>query len=92
VRARYDIRAQQVYAGMRGRVRAPNVIDVPCSRAAILRAIKRAVSSRFRSSLRGMRNPYDRFHDGRASERIKDVLKHVPLSDDLVKKRFHDLL
>jgi UDP-hydrolysing UDP-N-acetyl-D-glucosamine 2-epimerase len=76
----------------RGRVRAPNVIDVPCSRAAILRAIKQAVSSRFRASLRGMRNPYDRFHDGRTSERIKDVIKQIPLSDDLVKKRFHDLL
>ena len=70
----------------RGRVRAANVIDVPCSRAAILQGIKRAISPRFRASLRGMRNPYDRFHDGRASERIKDVLKHVSLSDDLLKK------
>jgi UDP-hydrolysing UDP-N-acetyl-D-glucosamine 2-epimerase len=76
----------------RGRVRAANVIDVPCSRVAILQGIKRAISSRFRASLRGMRNPYDRFHDGRASERIKEVLKHVALSDDLLKKSFHDLL
>jgi UDP-N-acetylglucosamine 2-epimerase (non-hydrolysing)/GDP/UDP-N,N'-diacetylbacillosamine 2-epimerase (hydrolysing) len=75
----------------RGRVRAANVIDVPCSRAAILEGIKRAISSRFRASLRGMRNPYDRFHDGRASERIKDVLKHASLSNDLLKKRFYDL-
>jgi UDP-N-acetylglucosamine 2-epimerase (non-hydrolysing)/GDP/UDP-N,N'-diacetylbacillosamine 2-epimerase (hydrolysing) len=52
----------------------------------------KAISPRFRASLRGMRNPYDRFHDGRASERIKDALKHIPLSDDLVKKNFHDLL
>ena len=75
----------------RGRVRAPNVIDVPCSRVAILRAIKLAISPRFRASLRGIRNPYDRFHDGRASERIKDVLKHVTLCDDLLKKTFYDL-
>jgi UDP-hydrolysing UDP-N-acetyl-D-glucosamine 2-epimerase len=75
----------------RGRVRAANVIDVACSRAAVLRGIKRAISSSFRASLRGMRNPYDRFHDGRASERIKDVLKQVVFSDDLVKKSFHDL-
>jgi GDP/UDP-N,N'-diacetylbacillosamine 2-epimerase (hydrolysing) len=74
----------------RGRVRAANVIDVSCSRAAILRGIKKAVSPHFRDSLGGMRNPYDRFHDGRASERIKEVLKHVHLSDDLLKKRFHD--
>ncbi len=76
----------------RGRARAANVIDVPCSRAAILKGITMATSSRFRTSLRGMRNPYDRFQDGRASERIKDVLKHVTLSDDLLKKSFHDLL
>jgi len=75
----------------RGRVRAPNVIDVPCSRAAILRGITKAVSPRFRASLRGMRNPYDRFRDGSASERIKEVLKNVCLSDDLLMKRFHDL-
>lgn len=75
----------------RGRVRAANVIDVPCSQAAILRGIRKATSSRFRASLRGMRNPYDRFHDGRASERIKDVLKHIDLAHNLVKKSFHDL-
>jgi UDP-hydrolysing UDP-N-acetyl-D-glucosamine 2-epimerase len=75
----------------RGRVRAANVIDVPCTKDAILRGIKRAISLRFRASLRGMRNPYDRFHDGRASERIKHVLKRVRLSDDLAKKSFHDL-
>jgi UDP-N-acetylglucosamine 2-epimerase (non-hydrolysing)/GDP/UDP-N,N'-diacetylbacillosamine 2-epimerase (hydrolysing) len=75
----------------RGRVRAANVIDVPCSREAILRGIKRALSPRFRASLAGMRNPYDRYQDGRASERIKDVLKNIRLSDDLLKKNFHDL-
>ena len=75
----------------RGRIRAANVIDVPCSKEAILRGIKRAISSRFRASLRGMLNPYDRFRDGRASERIKNVLKRVSLSDDLLKKSFNDL-
>ena len=75
----------------RGRVRAANVIDVPCSRAGILRGINRAGSPKFRRSLRDMRNPYDRFHDGRASERIKNVLRDVALSDGLLKKRFHDL-
>ncbi len=75
----------------RGRVGAANVIDVPCKRQAILRAIRRALSPRFRASLRDMENPYDRFHDGRTSERIKEVLKNVKLSEDLLKKNFHDL-
>jgi UDP-hydrolysing UDP-N-acetyl-D-glucosamine 2-epimerase len=75
----------------RGRVRAANVIDVPCSRAAILRGINQALSPRFRASLTGMRNPYDRFHDGRASVRIKNVLKRGKLSDASLRKSFYDL-
>ncbi|WP_348260846.1 UDP-N-acetylglucosamine 2-epimerase [Telmatobacter sp. DSM 110680] len=75
----------------RGRVRSPNVIDVRCSQAAIQHGIKRATSPRFRHLLRGMRNPYDRFHDGLASERIKDILKSVEVSGDLLTKRFYDL-
>ena len=76
----------------RGRVRAANVIDVPCAEAAILRGLRRATSSRFKVSLRGMRNPYDRYRDGRASERIKNVLRDIDLSGDFLKKGFHDSL
>ena len=75
----------------RGRVRAANVIDVSCSQADIRRGIKKACSRRFRASLRNMRNPYDRYHDGRTSERIRNVLKQVTLSGDLLKKKFYDL-
>jgi len=75
----------------RGRVRASNVIDVECTQAAIERGIRRAISRRFRLSLRGMRNPYDRYHDGLSSERIRDVLREVDISGDLLTKRFYDL-
>lgn len=75
----------------RGRVMATNVINVQCSKAAILKGIGKAISPRFRTSLREMSNPYERFRDGRASERIKDVLKRVPLTDTLLKKSFRDL-
>ena len=74
-----------------GRVRAQNIIDVPCTKKAILEGIRRAISPRFRNSLHGMRNPYDRFHDGRASERIKNVLRDVVISPEFIKKQFHDL-
>jgi UDP-N-acetylglucosamine 2-epimerase (non-hydrolysing)/GDP/UDP-N,N'-diacetylbacillosamine 2-epimerase (hydrolysing) len=74
----------------RGRVRAANVIDVPCTEAAIVRALRRAMSPRFHASLRGMRNPYDRSRDGRASERIKNVLRDIDLSGDFLKKGFYD--
>jgi UDP-N-acetylglucosamine 2-epimerase (non-hydrolysing)/GDP/UDP-N,N'-diacetylbacillosamine 2-epimerase (hydrolysing) len=74
----------------RGRVRAPNVIDVECNQAAIEKGIKKGLSTRFRTSLRGMRNPYDRYGDGRTSERIRDVLRDVQLTEDLLKKSFND--
>lgn len=75
----------------RGRVRAKNIIDVSRSREGIQKGIRLALSSRFRASLRGMRNPYDRFDDGRASDRIKNVLRDVALSGDFLKKTFNDL-
>jgi UDP-N-acetylglucosamine 2-epimerase (non-hydrolysing)/GDP/UDP-N,N'-diacetylbacillosamine 2-epimerase (hydrolysing) len=73
-----------------GRVRAPNVIDVPCTRDAIKKAIAKALSSRFQNSLRGMRNPYARYRGKRASERIKDVLRDTEISVSLLKKHFND--
>jgi UDP-hydrolysing UDP-N-acetyl-D-glucosamine 2-epimerase len=74
-----------------GRVRAQNIIDVRCTKDAIAEGIRHALSPRFLKSLRRMRNPYDRFHDGRASERIKNVLKNVPISSEFIKKQFQDL-
>jgi len=74
-----------------GRTRARNIIDVPCNEAAIVEAIRRALSARFRASLRGMRNPYDRSRDGCTSERIKNVLREAPISNEFLKKRFYDL-
>jgi UDP-hydrolysing UDP-N-acetyl-D-glucosamine 2-epimerase len=74
-----------------GRVRARNIIDVPCTKVAILEGIRRAVSPSFRKSLTRMRNPYDRFHDGRVSERIKNVLRDVAVSPEFMKKHFEDL-
>lgn len=75
----------------RGRVRARNIIDVSRNEAAIRKGLRRALSASFRASLRDMRNPYDRYHDGHASERIKNVLRDIELSSDLLKKQFNDL-
>jgi len=73
-----------------GRVRALNVIDVECTQAAIEKGIKKALSKRFRAGLNGVLNPYDRYCDGRTSARIKDVLRDVEITEELLKKRFHD--
>lgn len=73
-----------------GRVKARNVIDVPCTTPQILGGIRHALSPGFRSSLRGMRNPYERYRDGRASERIKVVLKETDISGNFLNKHFND--
>jgi UDP-hydrolysing UDP-N-acetyl-D-glucosamine 2-epimerase len=72
----------------RGRLRAANVIDVPCARGEISEGVRRVVSTQFRDSLAGLTNPYG---DGHASERIVARLKEVTIDDDLVLKRFHDV-
>jgi UDP-hydrolysing UDP-N-acetyl-D-glucosamine 2-epimerase len=67
----------------RGRERARNVIDTEADRDAIVRAVTRALAPSFRESLRGLENPYG---DGRAAERIHDIVTTTPLDDRLIRK------
>jgi UDP-N-acetylglucosamine 2-epimerase (non-hydrolysing)/GDP/UDP-N,N'-diacetylbacillosamine 2-epimerase (hydrolysing) len=73
-----------VNVGMRqqGRERARNVIDADADAIAIEAAIARALSGEFRTSLRGMTNPYG---DGDAARKIVQVLTSTPLEGLLVK-------
>ena len=71
-----------------GRVRAKNVIDVGCRREKIEAGIRRAISDKFRSGLKGLVNPYG---DGHAAERIVRRLKEVELNDRLIRKTFQDI-
>ena len=84
----FDLPVINVGSRQIGRLRAPNVIDVPCREADIRGAIDRARGATFRRSLNGLENP---FGDGRAAERIVEVLKTVALDDRLVIKRFADI-
>ncbi len=86
--ASFDLPVINVGSRQIGRLRAPNVIDVPCREADIRGAIDRARGATFRRSLNGLENP---FGDGRAAERIVEVLKTVALDDRLVIKRFADI-
>ncbi len=74
-----------------GRLHAKNVIDTDYGSDAIVAGIERARSSEFRRSLERMENPYDVFQDGKTSSRIKEKLKEIQVSAELLKKRFHDL-
>jgi UDP-N-acetylglucosamine 2-epimerase (non-hydrolysing)/GDP/UDP-N,N'-diacetylbacillosamine 2-epimerase (hydrolysing) len=73
-----------VNVGMRqqGRERAANILDAPPERAAIVEALRRALSAEFRESLRGMSNP---FGNGTAAKTIVHVLATAPLEGLLVK-------
>lgn len=72
----------------KGRERAVNVIDVDVVTERWLKvAIEKALSKKFRDSLKGLKNPYG---EGNASEKIVAVLKTISLTDDAT-KRFYML-
>ncbi len=72
-----------------GRIKAANVLDVDCVSAQITRAIRLAFSPRFRRSLKSLKNPYDRFRDGKTSLRLKEILRKLSLDESLIKKKFY---
>ncbi len=67
----------------KGRERARNVLDAEPETNAILARIGEGMRDDFRASLAGMTNPYG---DGRAAEKIVQVLTTTPLSDPLLVK------
>jgi UDP-hydrolysing UDP-N-acetyl-D-glucosamine 2-epimerase len=71
----------------KGRLRTPNIIDVPENAMAIETAIRKALSVNFKTSLAGMKSPYG---TGDASGKILQVLKTVPLDGTLLRKKFCD--
>ena len=66
-----------------GRERARNVIDAAPQAQAILDAATGALEPAFRAGLAGLESPYG---DGRAAERIADILCRVPLGEELLVK------
>lgn len=65
------------------RVRGKNVIDVDFQKENILAALKKAMSSSFRESIRNMENPYG---DGYSSQRIIDILLKARKDEKLLVK------
>jgi UDP-N-acetylglucosamine 2-epimerase (non-hydrolysing)/GDP/UDP-N,N'-diacetylbacillosamine 2-epimerase (hydrolysing) len=68
----------------KGRERARNVLDATAHMGDIVDKVELALSPAFFKSLKGMTNPYG---DGRAAERITQVLTSVPLGERLLLKR-----
>jgi UDP-N-acetylglucosamine 2-epimerase (non-hydrolysing)/GDP/UDP-N,N'-diacetylbacillosamine 2-epimerase (hydrolysing) len=68
----------------KGRLQAASVINCEPVAESIIVAIQKA----FAMDCTAVVNP---FGDGDSSQRIKDVLKSVPLNEDLIKKHFFDI-
>lgn len=82
----FALPAVNVGSRQRNRERGSNVIDVPCERAAIRTAIERALDPAFRAYLREQGgNPY--LGDGKVGQRIVEILKTVPITQELLKKQ-----
>ncbi|MDD4735777.1 MAG: UDP-N-acetylglucosamine 2-epimerase [Kiritimatiellae bacterium] len=71
-----------------GRIRGPNVLDVPCHGDAIRQGLAQLLTPAFRTSIQGMANPYG---NGKAADLIVERLKTVKLNEHLLRKRFFDL-
>ncbi len=82
----FKLPAVNVGTRQRGRQRGNNVIDVGSNRHEIKAAIERALSAEFRENLEAnYENPYR--GDGQVSRRIVQLLKTVPITEDLLKKQ-----
>ncbi|MEK7208064.1 MAG: UDP-N-acetylglucosamine 2-epimerase [Patescibacteria group bacterium] len=82
--ASFQLPVVTVGARQRGRVRGENVIAVSCERAAIRRAIAKALSAKYCAALRATRNPWG---DGKTAERVVRALEHLPPARKLLAKQ-----
>jgi len=81
--ASFEIPAVNIGIRQRGREHGANVLDADADAGAIAAAVTHALNPAFRASLRGMENPYG---DGRAAEKIVEVLRSVLLGEKLLIK------
>lgn len=74
-----------------GRIKAESVIDCGYDRKSIREAINKALDRNYRSKIKHCNNPYDKYKDGKASCRIKEILKEIVLDEGNIKKAFYDI-
>lgn len=86
--ASFELPVVNIGDRQKGRIAGDNVIHVSAKKQSIVNGIKRALDPAFRTSLRGLENPYG---DGQASARIVDTIKRADLSPAARQKSFYDL-
>lgn len=72
-----------------GREKSTNVVDVDYKKEEILEAINYIESSDYQKILENCINPYG---DGKAAERIVNILKNIEIDNDLLNKKFFELM
>ena len=72
-----------------GREKASNVIDVDYNSEEILNAIKYIDSDEYKNKLNECINPYG---DGKSGEKICNILKNIELNNNLLNKKFYELM
>lgn len=72
-----------------GREKSTNVVDVDYKKEEILEAINYIELSDYQKILENCINPYG---DGKAAERIVNILKNIEIDNDLLNKKFFELM
>lgn len=80
----FELPAVNIGRRQEGRFQGVNVINCEHDINQIISSIKKAASDEFKSTIRGMKNPYG---DGRSSERIVNILKTIPIDEKLLIKK-----
>jgi UDP-hydrolysing UDP-N-acetyl-D-glucosamine 2-epimerase len=79
----FKVPAVNLGTRQQGRIQGKNVINAPFETDHIIKAIETACSPDFRRSIIDCENPYG---DGHSSERILDILEHIPRDAALLTK------
>ena len=85
--ASFDLPVVNVGDRQQGRLAGENVIHAAAQETELKAALNRALDPGFRQTLRNMENPYG---DGRASNKIVDILRDTPIDQRLLTKGFVD--
>lgn len=80
----FELPAVNIGRRQEGRFQGVNVINCDHHIDEIKNSIKYAISDEFKMKIQGMKNPYG---DGKSSQRIIDVLKSIPIDENLLLKK-----
>lgn len=80
----FELPAVNIGRRQEGRFQGVNVINCEHNVDDIKSSIKHAISDQFKLKIQGMKNPYG---DGKSSQRIINVLKSIPIDENLLLKK-----